>query len=104
MDTALRALADRTRRRILTLVWYEERSASDIASQFPISRPAVSQHIKVLIDSELVTLRRAGTQRLYRANHETVAKLQEELSSFWDVALPKLKRAIEQTERKARRK
>jgi DNA-binding transcriptional ArsR family regulator len=104
MDTTLRALADSTRRHILALVWLEERSASDIASRFSISRPAVSQHLKVLLDSDLVSLRRSGTQRFYRANHAVIAKVQDELSSFWDATLPRLKRAAEQTERGARRR
>jgi DNA-binding transcriptional ArsR family regulator len=104
MDTTLRALADSTRRHILALVWHEERSASDIASKFSISRPAVSQHLKVLLDSDLVSLRRSGTQRFYRTNHAAIAKVQDELSSFWDAALPRLKRAAEQTEHGARRR
>jgi DNA-binding transcriptional ArsR family regulator len=102
MDAELRALADGTRRRILKLVWREERSANNIASKFKISRPAVSQHIKVLIECELITLRRAGTHRLYRVNHAAMSKLQNELSSFWDAALPNLKLAIEQDQRRKR--
>jgi DNA-binding transcriptional ArsR family regulator len=100
MDSALRALADGTRRQILSLVWDEERMAGDIASEFSMSRPAVSQHLKVLLDSELVSLRRAGTRRFYRANRSTIAKLQSELASFWDDGLASLKRAAERAERK----
>jgi DNA-binding transcriptional ArsR family regulator len=65
MDLALRALADRTRRRILALVWREERTAGDIASEFAVTRTAISQHLAVLRESELVTVRQVGVRRLY---------------------------------------
>jgi DNA-binding transcriptional ArsR family regulator len=104
MDSALRALADGTRRHILALIWRDERTASDIASEFAMSRPAVSQHLKVLLDSELILLRRAGTRRFYRANQPTMAKVQAELASFWDSGLSRLKRAAERAERKSRKR
>jgi DNA-binding transcriptional ArsR family regulator len=104
MDAALRALADGTRRHILALVWREERTASDIASAFAMSRPAVSQHLKVLVDSDLLALRREGTRRFYRANRSGVAKLQAELAALWDDGLGRLKRAAERAERAARAK
>jgi DNA-binding transcriptional ArsR family regulator len=103
VDTALRALADRTRRDILALVWHEERTASEIASEFLISRPAVSQHLKVLLENDLVALRRSGTRRFYRVNQSAIARLQAELASFWDGGLSRLKRAAERTEPKPRR-
>jgi DNA-binding transcriptional ArsR family regulator len=104
MDTELRALADGTRRRILALVWDEERTATDIAAQFSMSRPAISQHIKVLLDSDLISLRRSGTQRLYRANQATVIALQVELASLWDRGLSRLKQAAQRAERRPRRR
>ena len=104
MESALRALADGTRRHILTLVWHEERTASEIASKFSMSHPAVSQHLKVLLDSDLISLRRAGTRRYYRVNQSAIAKLQAELASFWDGGLSRLKRAAERTERRPRRR
>ena len=69
MDAALKALAEPRRRAILRLVWSQELPATEIAGQFPdVSRPAISQHLAVLKDAELVTERRDGTRRLYRAN------------------------------------
>ena len=104
MDAALRALADGTRRHILAMVSLEERTASDIASEFAMSRPAVSQHLKVLLDNDLVSLRREGTRRFYRVNRSTLAKLQAELASLWDDGLSRLKQAAERAERKSRRR
>ena len=98
MDATLRALADETRRHILTLVWQEERTASEIASEFAMSRPAISQHLKVLLDSDLVLLRREGTRRLYRVNRPAIVRLQAELASFWDDGLARLKHAAERAE------
>jgi DNA-binding transcriptional ArsR family regulator len=103
MDEALRALSAGTRRHILALIWHEERTANEIASEFSMSRPAVSQHLKVLLDSDLVLLRRSGTRRFYRVNRSTMAKLQADLASFWDDGLARLKRAAERAERKQRR-
>src|SRR6516165_6672166 len=104
MDSVLRALSDNTRREILALVWHEERSASEIASEFTISGPAISQHLKVLLDSDLVCLRRSGTRRFYRVNRSAIASLQAELAAFWDGGLSRLKRAAEQRERRPRRR
>ena len=104
MDSELRAVSDATRRQILALVWHEERTASEIASEFAMSRPAVSQHLRVLLDSDLLLLRRSGTRRFYRVNQRAVARLQAELSAFWDGGLARLKRAAERAERKPPRR
>jgi DNA-binding transcriptional ArsR family regulator len=103
VDEALRALSDGTRRRILTLVWDKERTAGEIANGFAISRPAVSQHLGVLRASNLVTLRRAGTRYLYRANHSAIARLRAELGAFWDGRLASLRDQAEAAERKRSR-
>jgi DNA-binding transcriptional ArsR family regulator len=95
MDAMLRALADDTRRKILALVWRDERSAGEIAAAFTMTRPAVSQHLSVLRNSELVMVRREGTRRLYRANRPAVARLRAELGAFWDDHLAQLKNAVE---------
>ena len=100
MDAMLRALADGTRRRILGLVWRCERTAGEIAGNFPISRPAVSQHLSVLLASQLVTMRRDGTRRLYRANHRAIACLRAELGALWNSSLQQLKAAAEAAEHK----
>src|SRR5689334_11420579 len=104
MDLVLRALADGTRRRILALVWREERTAGEIASAFTVTRTAISQHLAVLRESELVTVRRAGVRRFYRANRKAVARIRGELGAFWDDRLVQLRDAAEAVERKGKRK
>jgi DNA-binding transcriptional ArsR family regulator len=91
----LRALSDAGRRRILALVRDEERSAGEIAAEFTVSWPAVSQHLKVLKDAGLVTERREGTRRLYRARPEGLADVRAFLDEFWDDKLERLKREVE---------
>ncbi len=95
MDLALKAIADPTRRRILALVWLEEQPAGAIASRFDMSQPAVSQHLKVLLEADLVTLRREGTKRYYRANHQAMAAVRHLIEAFWDERLAALKHAAE---------
>ena len=104
MDTLLRAIADGTRRQILTLVLHEERTAGDIATRFAMSRPAVSQHLGVLLESKLLTVRREGTRRLYRANLKTMARIRAELAMIWDDSLLRLKSAAEAAESKGKRR
>jgi DNA-binding transcriptional ArsR family regulator len=65
ISEALRAVAEPRRRRILMLVWDQEMSAGEIASYFDISRPAISQHLRVLREAKLVRERRESTRRLY---------------------------------------
>lgn len=95
MDSALRALAEPTRRKILRLVRDRERTAGDIAAHFAVSRPAVSQHLRVLEDARLVTVRRDGTRRWYRARPEGLGELHRWLQSMWIDRLGDLKRAAE---------
>jgi DNA-binding transcriptional ArsR family regulator len=100
VDKVLKALADGTRRRILAMVWGEERTAGAIAARFTMTRPAISHHLAVLLEGKLVTLRRQGTRRLYRANRQTVTRLRAQLGAFWDSHLDRLKDAAETAERK----
>lgn len=86
-DAALRALAEPRRRAILRLVSEHERSAGEIAAQFDVSRPAISQHLTVLKDAELVTERRDGTRRLYLARREGLQALRALLDDLWGSAL-----------------
>ena len=95
MEAALRALSDPGRRRILTLVRDEEHSAGEIAAEFTVSWPAVSQHLRVLREAGLVTERREGTRRLYRARPEGLDEVRAFLDEFWDVKLERLKREVE---------
>ena len=99
VDAALRALAEPRRRAILRLVWSQELPATDIADRFQdVSRPAISQHLSVLKDANLVTERRDGTRRLYRANTQTVADLRAFLDDYWTSGLERLRDAAEAAE------
>src|SRR6201988_4990218 len=100
METALKAIAEPRRRRILVLVRDEELSAGEIASHFEVSRPAGSQHLTVLREAGLVDERRNGTRRLYRARPEGLAELKRFLDDFWGDRLEALKREAEREERK----
>jgi len=103
MDDVLRALADEKRRQILALIWRKELTAGQIADKFMVTRPAISQHLGVLRASRLVTVRCAGTRRLYRANRDTLAELRTYLAAFWDTRLERLKVAAEAAEKGKRR-
>ena len=100
MEAALKAIATPHRRRILTLVRDDELSAGEIASQFDVTHSAISQHLNVLKEAELVTERRNGTQRLYRARPEGLAELRDFLEEFWEERLTALKREAEREERR----
>jgi DNA-binding transcriptional ArsR family regulator len=102
VDAALRALAEPTRRRILRLVRDRERTAGDIAGHFAVTRPAVSQHLRALEDAQLVTVRRDGTRRWYRARPEGLNEMQAWLATMWRGNLADLKRAAEREERGGR--
>jgi DNA-binding transcriptional ArsR family regulator len=92
---AAAAIADPTRRRVLELVRDAEVPAGEIAAQFPVSRPAVSRHLRVLREAGLVQERRVGRERLYRANPEPLAELREWLDGYWAGRLDALKRLAE---------
>jgi DNA-binding transcriptional ArsR family regulator len=100
MEAALKAIAESKRRAILSLVRDEELSAGDIASHFDVTRPAVSQHLNVLKEAGLVSERRNGTRRLYRARPEGLNELRDFLDGFWNVRLEALKREAEKEERR----
>src|SRR5665213_3464395 len=99
MEAALKAIAEPHRRQILALVRDEELAAGDIAAHFDVSRPAVSQHLNVLKEAGLVSERRNGTRRLYRARPEGLADLKVFLEGFWDERLDALKREAEKEEK-----
>ena len=104
MDAALRAISEPTRREILRLVWDGERTAGDIASHFDVTRAAVSQHIKVLREADLVTERRDGTRRMYRAKPERIEEVRAWLDDYWTTGLERLKGAAEWDERGRKRR
>ncbi len=80
-------LADGTRRAILSRLAEGPQAVGQLAAGLPVSRPAVSQHLKVLKDAGLVRERAAGTRRLYRLNPAAVAALRDQLDTFWQRAL-----------------
>jgi DNA-binding transcriptional ArsR family regulator len=95
MDEVLRAIAEPRRRAILQLVTSQELAAGEIAARFDVTRPAVSQHLTVLKDAGLVTERRDGTRRLYRARPEGLAELQHFLADMWGQSLDLARRLVE---------
>jgi DNA-binding transcriptional ArsR family regulator len=99
VEAALKAIAEPRRRQILALIRDGELAAGEIAARFDVTRPAVSQHLKVLKHSGLLSERREGTRRLYRARLEGLAELKAFLEGFWDERLAALKREAEGRER-----
>jgi DNA-binding transcriptional ArsR family regulator len=100
MEAALKAIAAPHRRQILTLVRDGELSAGEIAAHFDVTRPAVSQHLNVLKEAGLVSERRNGTRRLYRARPEGLLPVKQFLEEFWAPRLEALKREVEREEKK----
>jgi DNA-binding transcriptional ArsR family regulator len=95
MDLAARAIAEPRRRRILALVRERELSAGEIAASFDVSRPAVSQHLTILRGAGLLSERRQGASRYYRARPEGLAGLRDFMDEFWADRLERLKLAAE---------
>ncbi|MFP5320143.1 MAG: ArsR/SmtB family transcription factor [Acidimicrobiia bacterium] len=94
-DEVLRALAEPRRRAILRLVASDELAAGEIAAAFEVTRPAVSQHLTVLKQAGLLTERRQGTRRLYRARPEGLDDLRRFLDDIWAGALDTARRLVE---------
>ena len=100
MDAALKALAEPRRREILRLVWSHELPSTSIAEQFgEVTRSAISQHLGVLKEAGLVSERRDGTRRLYRARQDEMRRLREELDTYWTTGLERLRDAAEAAQR-----
>ena len=98
MDAVARAVAEPTRREILSLVRDQERTVTDIAEHFDITRPAISQHLRVLAEAELVDVRNEGTRRYYRARPEGLAELRDWMAGFLTNALQNLAIEVERDE------
>jgi DNA-binding transcriptional ArsR family regulator len=92
------ALGDPTRRAIVETLARGPRAVGELAAELPVSRPAVSQALKVLKDAGLVTERPAGTRRIYRLNPTAVAALRDQLDTFWSRALANYGDAVEEPE------
>jgi DNA-binding transcriptional ArsR family regulator len=93
------ALGDPTRRAIFEQLRRGPRAVGEIASELPVSRPAVSQHLRVLKDVGLVTERREGTRRLYRLDPDGLGELRDYFDGFWTEALAGFKAAAERERR-----
>ena len=87
----LDALADPTRRQVFELLKTGPRSVGELAEELPVSRPAVSQHLRVLENASLVTHRRLGTRHLYEVDTSGVGTLRDWVDGFWDEALARFK-------------
>ena len=89
------ALGDGTRRLILERLRLGPRPVGELAAELPVSRPAVSQHLRVLKEAGLVTERRNGTRRLYRVDTDGLAEVRDYLESFWTDVLAAFEAAAE---------
>jgi len=94
---ALGALGDPTRRQIFELLAAEPLSVGELAQRLPVSRPAVSQHLRALKEAGLVIDRAAGTRRIYQVNPSGVAGLRAYLDQLWGTALASFQAAVEAT-------
>ena len=92
----LTALGDRTRRAIFEHLADRPRAVGELARELPVSRPAVSQHLRVLKDAGLVVDRPAGNRRIYQLDPDGVGALRAYLDQFWNRALTAYKAAVEQ--------
>ena len=96
--TALDALGDPTRRSIFERLRRGARSVTELADELPVSRPAVSQHLRVHKDAGLVRERRDGTRRLYRIDPDGLAEVRDYFDDFWSDVLAAFKDAVEREE------
>ena len=91
---ALEALADPTRRAIFEQLRDSEATVNELARQVPVSRPAVSQHLRVLKDAGLVRERRQGVHRIYRVELRGLIEIRRYIDNLWSDALTELQRAV----------
>jgi DNA-binding transcriptional ArsR family regulator len=90
------ALGDPTRRAIVEALVEGPRAVGELAAALPVSRPAVSQALKILKDAGLVSERAAGTRRIYRLNPVAVAALRDQLDAYWSRALTNYEHVVEE--------
>jgi DNA-binding transcriptional ArsR family regulator len=95
-EAALAALSDPTRRLVFERILATPRPVTAIAAGLPVSRPAVSQHLKVLKEAGLITERRNGTRRLYTANPQALGELRAEIEAMWHKALSSMAAVIDE--------
>jgi DNA-binding transcriptional ArsR family regulator len=99
MQDALMALANPRRREIVRLIWARERSAGEIAAAFDVSWPAISQNLRILREAGLISERRAGTSRFYKADRESLRPLEPFLRKMWTRKTDRLRMLAEAEER-----
>lgn len=102
-NPGLTALGDPTRQAIFERLADGPRAVGDLASEFPVSRPAVSQHLKVLKDAGLILDHRSGKRRVYQLDPDGLAALRGYIDHFWSHALAAFKTAVEQPREKETR-
>ena len=103
MGSPWKALADDSRRQVLILLKNKERTPSEIATHFDFTLPALSTHLKVLRDAELVNERREGQNRYYSVNRDGMSEMMRFFDLFWDDRLKSLNEYVENKERKKRK-
>lgn len=96
-DGAWNVLGDETRRTIFSRLAEQPRAVGELANELPISRPAVSQHLRVLKTAGLVIDQVVGTRRIYRLNPAGVAALRDQLDTFWNRALTGYQDTVDQS-------
>jgi len=99
-EMALAALSDPTRRMVFERILAAPRPVAAIAEGLPVSRPAVSQHLKVLREAGLITERRNGTRRLYSANPQALGELRAVIEAMWQEALGSAAAALDEEKQK----
>ncbi len=97
-DVQLDALGDPTRRAIFEALTRKAQAVGELAEALPVSRPAVSQHLKVLVEAGLLSVRRAGSRRIYTADPAGIARLRADVERYWRDALVAFKSAAEAEE------
>jgi DNA-binding transcriptional ArsR family regulator len=98
-EKAFNALGDPTRRMIFEKLRDRPLAVVDIANGLPVSRPAVSQHLKVLREAKLISIHQHGTKNIYQIDREGVLAMRNYLDKFWDEALAAFKSTAEKTEK-----
>ena len=99
-QSAFNALGDPTRRAIFEKLADGPLSVVHVSAGLSVSRPAVSQHLKILREAKLISMTQQGTRSIYRIEHEGISAMRNYLDRFWDAALHNFKNLAEETERK----
>lgn len=97
-EAGLRALAHPVRRRLLRLVWDAERTSTELAAETGLSKPAASQHLKILRDADLVAVRVDANRRWYRTRRNRLSEVRALIDAFWDDRLDALTEAAEEAD------